>query len=773
MVNSFIRQEDLFSEMTVVRNEFERGENSPQNLLYQRMMSVAYDWHNYGKSTIGNRTDIERVPIKNLKAFYTKHYQPDNAILVVAGKFDVAKALKLIDQTFGVIPKPTRTLDKTYTEEPAQDGERSVTLRRVGELGLVAAVYHVPSGAHADAAALDVLAKILETPPAGRLYKALVETHKATSVDAELSSWHDAGVFEVGAEVRKGDSLEAARDELLAVTEGLAKEPVTKAEVERAKLRILKNRELLAADTSAIAVALSNWASQGDWRLYFLHRDRVEKVTAEDVQAVAAKYLKPANRTLGMFIPTDESQQVSIPATPNLAKLLEGYQGRDPVVEGEEFDVTPENIESRTARSALPEGLKVILLPKQTRGQTVHVNLELRYGTPDSLKGYETAAEYLPALMLRGTKNLSRQQIQDELDKYRAMLHASGDVGTATFTLETTKPNLPAVLDLVKQILREPTLPQEEFEVLQRQQLASLEEQLTDPQSLAATHVRRTVSPFDAKDVRYIPTVEESIARHKAVTIDQVKALYQQFLGPQAGEIAIVGDMNVAEVTSQLPGIFSAWTASQSYARIPKIAFPNVKGSQVEINTPDKANAVYVAGQVFPLKDDDADYPALVIGNFILGGGTLSSRLGDRVRQKEGLSYGVGSHLMAESLDPRAGMTVFAICNPQNVKKVETAIREEIERLVKDGITPEELDQARRGYLQQQQVARTSDAALASKLGDTAFTGRTMEYYADLEKKIAALTPADVSAALKKYIDPNRFSIATAGDFEKAKSASP
>lgn len=765
MVNSFIRQEDLLSEMTVVRNEFERGENSPQHLLNQRLMSVAYDWHNYGKSTIGNRSDIERVPIKNLQAFYKKYYQPDNALLVVAGKFDSATALKLIDETFGVIPKPTRLLDKTYTDEPPQDGERSVTLRRVGELGLVGAVYHVPSGTHEDAAALDVLARILETPPAGRLYKALVETHKATSVNADFSSWHDAGVFEVGAEVRKGDSLDAAKDALLAVTEGLAKERVTKEEVERAKQRILKNRELMASDTSAIAVGLSNWASQGDWRLYFLHRDRIEKVTPEEVQAVAAKYLKPANRTSGTFVPTDETQQVSIPARPDLAKLFAGYQGRRPVVEGESFDISPANIESRVARSTLSEGLKVVLLPKQTRGEAVKVQLVLRYGSPETLRGYETAADYLPPLMMRGTKKLSRQQIQDALDKYRATLSVSGDVGTASFSIETTKPNLPAVLDLLKQILREPTLSGEEFEVLRRQQLAALEEQLTDPQSLAATRLRRTVSPYESKDVRYIPTHEESIARNKGVTLDQIKTLYNDFVSAQAGEIVIVGDMNVAEINSQLTGIFADWMAKQSYARIPKIAFPQVKGSQAEINTPDKANAVYMAGEVLPIKDDHPDYPALVIGNFILGGGTLSSRLGDRVRQKEGLSYGVGSHLIADSLDPRASMTIFAICNPQNIKKVETAIREELERLVDKGITAEELEQARRGYLQQQQVMRANDEVLASKLEDAAFAGRTMAYYSDLEKKIGALTPDDVSKAMKKHIDPKRLSLVTAGDF--------
>src|SRR5207249_1215396 len=176
MVNRLIKKEDLDSEMTVVRNEFERGENSPSGVLSKRIAAAAYNWHNYGKPTIGNRSDIERVPVDNLRAFYKKYYQPDNALLVVAGKFDEPKALELISRYFGSLLRPTRKLQETYTEEPAQDGERVVTLRRVGDVGLVGLIYHVPAGAHPEFPAVEILANILGSEPAGRLYKALVET---------------------------------------------------------------------------------------------------------------------------------------------------------------------------------------------------------------------------------------------------------------------------------------------------------------------------------------------------------------------------------------------------------------------------------------------------------------------------------------------------------------------------------------------------------------------------------------------------------------------
>jgi zinc protease len=777
LLNSFVKHEDLLSEMTVVRNEFERGENSPERVLDQRLMSVAFDWHNYGKSTIGNRSDIERVPIVNLQAFYRKYYQPDNAMLVVAGKFDHQKALELIEKYFGKLERPKRKLDKTYTEEPPQDGERTVTLRRVGEVGIVGAMYHVPSGGHPEAAALDILGEILGAEPSGRLYKALVETRLATSVAAGASTWHDPGIFQVQAEVRRGDSLEEARDIMLKTTEGVGSEGVTQAEVDRARQKLLKQRELAQGNTSSIAVQLSDWAGQGDWRLYFLHRDRVEQVTPEMVKEVAQKYLVPINRTVGMFIPTEKTERTPVPTTPDLSKLLADYKGRETVAEGEAFDVSPENIEKHVQRSSLPEGIKLALLPKKTRGETVNLRVVLRYGDLKNLKGRVAACELLPTLMTRGTKSLSRQELQDELDKNVATVHATGEAGKAVFTMQTKRPNLPKALELLRQVLREPALTSDEFEVLRRESLAGLEEQLTDPQQLAIIRLRRKVSPYDKDDVRYTPSVEEDVERAKSVTYEELQTLYRDYLGAQAGEVVVVGDFDAKECLASLHDIFADWTAKEKYARLPKLNFPDVKGGFEEILTPDKANAMYFGGMAFAMNDSDPDYPALLAGNYVLGAGALSSRLGDRVRQKEGLSYGVGSHILAEALDKRGSLTLYAIYNPTNMDKVVKAIREELERLIKEGVAADELTRAKSGYIQEHEVQRTSDSSLASMLADTLYVGRTMAYYSELEKHIEALTPDDVLAALQKYIDPKRLSTVVAGDFKaeekpgKAKAA--
>ncbi|MBS0266841.1 MAG: insulinase family protein [Planctomycetes bacterium] len=772
LVNSFVKGEDLKSEMTVVRNEFERGENSPPRILLQRMLSLAFDWHNYGKMTIGNRADIERVPIDRLQKFYKWHYQPDNAMLVIAGQFDPKKALDSIRKHFGAIPRPERQLDQTYTEEPAQDGERVVTLRRTGDVAIVGTLYHIPSGAHPDFAPVDVLEGVLTAAPTGRLYKALVETRKASSGSGGAFNLHDPGVLFLTADVLNGiesqQVLEVIHDEI----EKVRNQGVTQEETDRSKQALLKQIEINAADSTKIAIDLSNWAGQGDWRLYFLYRDQVEKVTPDDVKRVADSYLRRDNGTVGIFQPVKQSDRISIPETPNLTELIGEYKGRQVVAQGESFDVAPDKIEARIVRPKLPGNIQAALLPKATRGNAVVIRLTLRYGNESNLKGLAAVCDFLPDMMARGTKSLSRVELQDRLDKARGEFNADGNPGEATFTIKAKRESLPEILDLLRQVLREPVFPQEELETLRQEATAVVEKQLNDPQALAFRTIRRTLGPYPAEDPRYTATLAEEVQRYKSVTRADLVKLYEEFVGAQ-GELAITGDFDVEQTVAALNKTFADWKPAQPFGELHRTADVKLSRRVETIPTPEKANAVYAAGTVFPMRDNDPDYAPLVISDFILGGGTLSSRLGDRVRQKEGLSYGIRSNVNASPIDPRAAFSIMAISNPLNMEKVKTAIDEELTRFLKDGVTADELDLAKRGYLQMQEVMRTDDSGLAQILTTNLRAGRTMQYYVDLEKRIKAVTPADAARAFRKYVDPERLVIIQAGDFTKKPAAKP
>jgi zinc protease len=772
MTNANIAKQDLDTEMTVVRNEFERNENDPSNVLFERMMSAAYDWHNYGKDTIGARSDIEGVPIDRLQAFYRTYYQPDNAMLVVAGKFDEAKTLAVIQEIFGAIPRPTRVLQRLYTVEPTQDGERQVSLRRVGDVQLAAVCYHVPAGAHADFAALQILTEIMSDAPAGRLHKDLVETSKAAGVFGEALQLAEPGLIGFGAQVRADQSLDAALALLIASVEKTSVKPITDAEVERARAQLLKQIELNLNNSGAIGLELSNWAAMGDWRLMFLHRDRLRAVKTADVQRVWASYFKPANRTVGLFYPTKQPDRAVIPAPPDVAALVKDYKGDTAKEAGEAFDPSPANIDARTQRTTLPSGLKLALLPKKTRGSTVVAVLTLHLGDAQNLMNRGDAGSMTGAMLMRGSKHHTRQQIQDELDRLKARAQVTGGNESAAVSVETTRENLPAVLTLLTEVIREPVFDPKELEQLRAERLAAMEEQRSEPTNVGFIAFQKHVAPYPKGHPRYVATVDESIADIKAVTREQVAKFHADFYGAQTAELSVVGDFDAAELTKQATTLLGDWKAAKRFARIPYEYKDIVPQPQV-IETPDKANAMFIAGTTIALSDRDADYPAVALGNFIFGGGFLKSRLFSRIRIAEGLSYSVGSQLLARPLDKAGGFFSFAIYAPQNADKVEKTFNEELTRILTTDIPADELAQAKSGWMQSRSVSRSQDAELVRNLNGQTFLDRTMAWDADLEKRVMALDAGQIRAALNRYLLPAKFTVVKAGDFAGAAAKKP
>ena len=766
MVNSFVAKKDLDQEMTVVRNEFESGENDPSGVLTERMMSTAYLWHNYGHSTIGARSDIEQVPIERLQAFYKDHYQPDNAVLLVAGKFDEAQALALIQKYFGAIPRPSRILPQMYTSEPTQDGERQVTLRRTGDVQLASVVYHIPSGSHADFPALDILSYILADTPSGRLYKQLVETKKASSVSGYNFQVRQPGAAFFAAEVRQENPLDDAKDILIRTVENFGSTPATAEEVERARTAMLKDIELTLNSSNRVGLQLSEWMAMGDWRLFFLYRDRLKKVTPEDVTRVAAVYLKPSNRTLGMFLPTKTPDRAEIPPEPNVQEMVKDYKGEAPIAAGEAFDPSVDNIEARTIRSTAGP-IKMALLPKKTRGEMVVARLLFRIGNLNALKGRVTAGSLAGDMLDRGTAKHTRQQIQDELDRLKARVSIFGTPTDVSVGIETRRASLPDVLRLVAEELKEPSFPESEFEQLIQETLASIEEERSDPNSIAGTAFQRHMDPYPADDVRYTQTLEEEIAQVKAAKLEDIKKFYADFYGSASVQASVVGDFDDREISALITELFGSWKSPAEYERVPS-EYQEVEPVNQAFEAPDKPNAFFIAGQNLKLRDDNPDYPALLLGNYILGAAS-NSRLNTRIREKDGLSYGVGSSLGASPIDESGAFTAFAICAPENEEKLEAAFKDEIQRMLKDGFTAEELETAKKGIFQARQVSRAQDSELSGRLRAYLYLDRTLKWDQEFEAKLLALTPQQVSDAMRKYIDLSKMTIMKAGNFAKKK----
>ena len=769
MVNSFIRAEDLESEMTVVRNEWESGENSPGRVLTQRVTQTAFGWHNYGKATIGARTDIENMPIERVRQFYRRYYQPDNAVLVVAGRIDVDRTLELVVEKFGSIPRPERTgamaIFRTYTREPAQDGERTVTLRRVGDVQRLRIAHHVPGVSSDEYPTVVVLAHVLGATISSRLHKNLVDTNLAANAYAYAMRFREPGLLMIGAEIRKDKSMNEAHHAILATVEDVIENPPTKEELDRAKTDFNASMNRQFDDVLFFGRQLSEWIAAGDWRLYFLYRDGLQEVTAADVHAVAAKYLIPSNRTTGFFFPVDDTpERAEIPAEPDIDELVGSYVSTREIALGEAFDPSLENIDARTQIATLSNGVKVALLSKENRGDKVRVDLRFRHGTEESLFGRVTVANFAGGMLMRGSVNRTKSEIADELDRLEALGSAYGDITSCGAGFTTKRDSLPAVLRLTAEVLQHPSFPEDEFQQQKESMLAGIEASMSEPGSKANIALYRHTRPYPEHHPNYVSTLEERHAEVTETTLAEVKAFYDEFYGAEGGTIVVVGDFDPQEILPLLEELFGDWQAERPYERIVS-EYIDVDAADLEIETPDKTNAYLYAVQYLPMRDDHPDAPALRVGGFILGSGFLNSRLATRIRQEEGLSYGVSAGFGAGSLDKLGSLAGYAIFAPQNSSRVFAAFTEEITKVLEEGFTAEEVEAAKAGMLNQRENSRIGDSSIAGLLQRNLFLDRKMQYTIDYDAKIAALTVDDVNEAFRRHIDLDKFSFARAGDF--------
>ncbi|MEN9416522.1 MAG: hypothetical protein RI988_142, partial [Pseudomonadota bacterium] len=763
MVNSFIARKDLDTEMTVVRNEMEMGENNPGRMLFEKTLSAMYAWHNYGKSTIGARTDVEGVDIGRLQAFYRTWYRPDNATLIVSGRFEPARVLALAQEHFGRIPRPAVELPRLYTLDPVQDGEREVTLRRVGGTPQMMAAYHTVPGAHPDQAAAEILTLVMGEAPAGRLHKRLTEKGLAASTWAWTPALHDPGFIAFGADLAPGQDVVASRAALLATLESVVAEPLTQEELDRARVRWLKGWEQLFNDPEQVGTGLSEWVAMGEWRLVFLLRDRVRELKLAELQRFAAERLVPANRTLGVYLPTERPLRAPPPAAVDVAQQMQAFKPQAAMTQAEAFDVSPANIDRRTERGRVG-GLQYALLPKTTRGGSVAATLRLRIGNLESLRGQSEVAAVMAALLDKSGNGLSRQQVQDRLDALRTELSIAYRSGLLVVGLTSRRAHLPEAIDLVAGLLRRPAFEAAVLEEVRREALTAIEQSRQEPDAVVFNAVSRHGNPYAPGDPRYAPTFDEQARALNVVTREAVQRLHAQLVGASQAEFAAVGDFDATAVRAALARGFGDWTAPVPFRRVENPLWAG-SATRLVLRTPDKQNAVLQVRLPLPLEENHPDVPALMVANMVLGQGG-NSRLWVRLREKGGLSYDVRSGIDWDPREPHSLWTASAIFAPSNLAAAEAAVREEIERALREGFTEEEVRDARAALLRFGQLQRAQDGSLARILANQLDLGRTMAWTAQREEAISRVTPEQAHAALKRYLRPEAFVTGVGGDFK-------
>lgn len=771
MINATLLQEDLDKEFSVVRNEFEIGENNPSGTLMERVINAGYLWHNYGNSTIGSKEDIERVKTSQLRKFYEKYYQPDNATLIVAGKFDEKKAIEYINQYFGSIQKPSRILEEIQTVEPAQDGERFVEVKRAGDSQSIGIMYHTAAYADKDYAALAVLDEILTADPSGFLYKALVDTHKVASIWSFLPQLRDAGFIYIGAEVNKDKDINQIKADFRQELNKIPTLNYTDAEVKRAKATLAKQIENNANNTINKAIELTEIVGAGDYRLNFLFRDNVENVTLADVKRVAEKYFKENNRTVGVFIPSKDEIRVKPEEFKNsdITNLVSTYKGKKVEKETKPFEASIKNLKANYSEGKISNGLKYGIIDKEIKGDKVIISLTLPVSNEKDLANSQEIGELTAQLLKAGTKTMTKEQIKDRLDELKSSVNFSFSGQNLNISINTYKNSLDETMKIVKDLITNPVFPEAELQKTVNEYVTYYEGNLNDPQSVAFTEVERLTSNYPKTSIFYTPTFQESIDNIKKVKQSDLVHFHKNILGANHGVASTVGINDKAKVQGLLEDTFGKWNSKSKYQKAYRIPQKTSKQDKI-INISDKENATATGQVKFKMNKQHPDYPALVIADEMLGsGGFLAARIPMRLREKEGISYGAGSYLYVPS-DPKdesATWGYYAFLNPTKREAVEIATKDEINKAVTNGFTADELKTNIASWKTGRATSLGNDGTLLGLSNTYLLLDIPFDDYIDLETKVEKLDVKQVNDIIKKYIDLNQLTSVYTGTFDK------
>jgi len=756
MRDALILDSERQSEMTVVRNELERGESNPSRILYQEVTSAAFKSHPYHHPVIGWRSDVEGVSTDDLKAFYDTYYHPNNAVAVLVGDFKTPEAVAMIQKHFEKIPAGPK-VPEMYTREEAQLGERRVTLRRRGETNMVQMAFHVPSVQSKDIAPLLVLDHVLSSGVTDRLHQALVEKQLATGTYAYTGVQRDPSLFRVGATVKPGVTHDAVEKALLAELDKIKAEPVPAAELQKAKNIAEASYVYQNEGTEGLAKALGSYAAIDRWQRAFEILDELKAVTPEDVQRVAKTYLTSDNRTVGWYVSTPDGPVPPKPANSGSGKAV-ANSGKVVPAKPFPFEQQPAKPRALTqpVRKVLSNGLTVLVLPNDA-APTVSVDGFVRAGSLLD-KGKEGLASAVAAMLDKGTAKRDKLKLATDLETVAASVGFSGGTETTSIGAKMLSKDLDLGLNALAEMLQEPSFPADELSKLKARWVASIKQAEDQPATHASRALSQAIYP-EGHPYRELNSAEQ-IAAIEELEVTDLKAFHARYYGPNTTTLVVVGQVKPDEVFAKLETLFKGWKAAEKVdVTIPEI--PRKDAQRIVIPMMDKTNLEILLGHSGAVNRRSPDYHAASLANFILGGSGLSSRLGVKLRDEMGLTYGTYSTFSAASGAGawRASITV----NPANLDTAVTALKAEIEGFLTKGITAEELAAAKGSYIGRQAVGLATNSGMASSLSNIEYYGLGLDYWSQYPAQINGITLDQVNAAARKLIAPDRAHLIIAG----------
>lgn len=768
-----ILDEERQTEMTVVRNEYERSENDPRNALLTAMTATAIWAHPYHHDTLGWRSDIENVSTEKLRDHYNTYYWPNNAAAILVGDYDRNQAFHLIDQYFGTMPKSPHAIPEIYTTEPPQQGERRVIVKRAGNVGWVGVAYKRPGAKDPDFPALDLISVLMGNGVTSRLHQALVEKKLAASADSFNYTFRDPYLIYFFANPAEGVTHQALEDAMIAEVERLKNEPISDEELQTAKKKIEVAVASSRDGTYRYASQFSECIASADWQFFFDYPDLVKGVTVEQIKTVAARYFSDETRAVGWFVPK-QSQPESGPAAGTDTSPKGGHAYG-------EWGEAP-------ASAALTKTGAVettVAFAKRTQHQTLASGalvdiLENHMSPTVAIRGYLHAGSFLdPAdkpglsaltakMLDKGTERQSKLELAKKLESTGAFLSFTEGSTDITIQAYGLSKDAPLLLEMLSEMLRMPAFSEEELNKLKVQAKTSLLEDQDSTFTQGFSELSRQI--FPRNHPYYQPPTDAQMRALDSITAEDIRQFWKQNYGGAGLVLALAGDVDGKVVSRQIEKNFSGWNGGHPLRDLHAEAVSQKPASKKIITMKDKANVDIFVGNAGGLTLRSPDYYPALLANSVLGGSGMASRLSVRLRDAEGLTYGIFARLWGNPvLD--APWAVYVGVAPANVEKALRSISEVIGDLRERGIQESELQTEKRAFIGRFKVAMSDNSGIADQIATAETRGLGVKYLDQFPQLIGNVTLEQANEAVRKYVPAQDHTIITiAGDVPPAES---
>lgn len=774
MRNLRLRQEDRDSEMSVVRNEMERGENYPDEALEKELYAISFREHPYHHPTIGWRCDVEGVPMERLKEFYDTFYWPDNATLIVVGDFKTKNALEMIDKYFGVIKSAPTPIPQVYTVEPPQEGERRFEINRAGDLPRVWIGYHIPEAAHEDTYALSAIRHILggTYERSSRLYASLIDSGIAADAFARHYDLRDPGLFIVGAMINPDKTLSQAEEILHAELEKLIHEPVTADELTRAKIANEKGTVLAKAEPNSFAFMLAESESRSDWHWLMDYDEKFDQVSAEKIMEVAKRYFKKENRTVGHFIPrqqrdvpTEEkniSQAHALQEMPEQKAVAISKNIKEQKAQKLEYNFSKARVPApkpstvkfanRVQKTVLSNGITLLLMHNPGT-RSLGLSGILKAGKYFSYRQNSNLADLAIDLLPKGSEKYNKTAIAQALENMGIPggLDFSVDNFRVTFGTHLVASDLDEYCRLLSDIIRNPSFAEDELAKAKVEWQARFQEAMNNTKMLAWNNFRNRV--YETGHPYHEKLFAEELTELPLVTRPSIFDLHKELFCPSSMILSLVGDIDLEEATKIVEHYFGDWTGPQTpLITIPEVKLPP-KAERFEIKLADKQSVDIVIGHPNTLRRTSPDFYSARIANSALGQDTITSRLGQIVREKAGLTYGIYSSF-SDTAYPGAPWSVTLTVNPNNIDKAIGLATRVLDDYLEHGINIDELNKEIGRAVGSFKVGLASSLGISRAVAEFEFLGLGLAGLDKVTDEFLSVTKDSANEAALKYMHP-------------------